>query len=315
MGFQWPWMLAALLVVPVAIWAYRRSQRGQAEAHALHPDLASLEAVSNGAPGWRSRLIPLLYLLALSVGIVALARPSTVIRVSSDRSAVILALDVSRSMMATDVLPSRWEAAREALRAFIKELPRGTRVGLVTFSGYASTVIPVTDQHERLLEAVANLELAFGTRIGDALQESLRNLKDEEKPGPKVQHRIILLTDGRNFGGSDPVEAALEAKKRSVQVTAIGVGRIREGPVPGLPPQSAPFAHFDETTLKEVAATGGGEYHHVSEGNALRTLYKQLVRNITWKPLYTEVTGIVTALAALLLFSSLLLAQWNRKVI
>ena len=313
LGFLWPWALAALLVVPLALLAYRRA-RGRAEAHARHPDLATLEAASTQAKR-RWRAAPLLYLIALALAALALARPATVLRVSSDRSAVILALDVSRSMMATDVLPSRWEAARDALRAFVNDLPRGTRVGLVSFSGFANTVIPVTDQHDRLIAAVENLELAFGTRIGDAIKVSLENLKSEAAPGKGVQHRIILLTDGRNFGGEDPVEVALEAKRRGVEITAIGVGRVREGPVPGLPAQSSAYAHFDESTLKAIAEEGGGEYHHVSEADALKTLYRKLVRSVTWKPTFTEVTGIAALVAALALALSLAVSNLERRVV
>ncbi|MCX7782042.1 MAG: VWA domain-containing protein, partial [Meiothermus sp.] len=144
MVFIWPWALGLLLLVPLLIWLYRQSLRPPAESVVLHPDVAILARASRRAQHWRLHLPAGLYMLALVVAIFALARPTLPVLQADPRAAVVLTVDISRSMQATDVQPSRFEAARAALRTFIRELPEGTRVALVTFSRDAQLVVPLT---------------------------------------------------------------------------------------------------------------------------------------------------------------------------
>lgn len=319
MVFIWPWALILLLLVPLLVWLYRRSLRPPAESVVLYPDVAMLAWASRQTSNWRQHLSAGLYLLALVMAVVALARPTLPVLQADPRAAVVLAVDISRSMQATDVQPSRFEAARAALRTFIRELPEGMRVALVTFSRNAQLVVPLTTDRDRLLEAVDFLELNLGTAIGDAILESIMALpplpERAEAPDPKSLATIILLTDGRSLAGVDPVEAAKEAARLQIRVHAIGIGRSSDGPVPGLPEQYALAAQFDEEALKEIARVGDGEYFFVDSAGKLREAYRNLTRQMTWRVRQDEVSALFALLTALFLLMSLGVAQFRRSVI
>lgn len=319
MVFIWPWALILLLLVPLLVWLYRRSLRPPAESVVLYPDVAMLAWASRQTSNWRQHLSAGLYLLALVMAVVALARPTLPVLQADPRAAVVLAVDISRSMQATDVQPSRFEAARAALRTLIRELPEGMRVALVTFSRDAQLVVPLTTDRDRLLEAVDFLELNLGTAIGDAILESIMALpplpERAEAPDPKSLATIILLTDGRSLAGVDPVEAAKEAARLQIRVHAIGIGRSSDGPVPGLPEQYALAAQFDEEALKEIARVGDGEYFFVDSAGKLREAYRNLTRQMTWRVRQDEVSALFALLTALFLLMSLGVAQFRRSVI
>lgn len=319
MVFIWPWALILLLLVPLLVWLYRRSLRPPAESVVLYPDVAMLAWASRQTSNWWQHLSAGLYLLALVMAVVALARPTLPVLQADPRAAVVLAVDISRSMQATDVQPSRFEAARAALRTFIRELPEGMRVALVTFSRNAQLVVPLTTDRDRLLEAVDFLELNLGTAIGDAILESIMALpplpERAEAPDPKSLATIILLTDGRSLAGVDPVEAAKEAARLQIRVHAIGIGRSSDGPVPGLPEQYALAAQFDEEALKEIARVGDGEYFFVDSAGKLREAYRNLTRQMTWRVRQDEVSALFALLTALFLLMSLGVAQFRRSVI
>ncbi|GIW35082.1 VWA domain-containing protein [Meiothermus sp.] len=319
MMFIWPWALGLLLLVPLLVWLYRQGLRPPAESVVLHPDVAMLARISRRAQNWRQHLSAGLYLLALVMAVVALARPTLPVLQADPRAAVVLAVDISRSMQATDVQPSRFEAARAALRTFIRELPEGMRVALVTFSRDAQLVVPLTTDRGRLLEAVDFLELNLGTAIGDAILESIMALpplsERAEAPDPRSLASIILLTDGRSLAGVDPVEATQEAARLKIRVHAIGIGRTSEGPVPGLPEQYALAAQFDEEALKEIARVGDGEYFFVDSAAKLKEAYRTLTRQMTWRVRRDEATAVFSLLAAGLLVLSLALAQVRRRVV
>lgn len=319
MKFLWPWALGFLLILPLLIWLYRRGLRPPAEAVVLHPEVAMLARASRRNNTWRQHLSAGLYLLALVGAVLALARPSLPVLQADPRAAVVLAVDISRSMQATDVRPNRFEAARAALRTFIRELPEGMRVALVTFSRDAHLVVPLTTDRGRLLEAVDFLELNLGTAIGDAILESIEALpplsERTEAPDPKSLATIILLTDGRSLAGVDPVDAAREAARLKIRVHTIGIGRTSAGPVPGLPEQYALAAQFDEETLKEIARVGDGQYYFVDSAAKLKEAYRSLSRLVTWRVRQDEVSAAFAMLAALALLLSLGIAQLRRRVV
>lgn len=318
MAFLWPWALLFCLLVPLLVWLYRRSLRPPAEAVVLHPDVAMLVRARRNRGNWRQHLSAGLYLLALVTAVFALARPTFPVLQADPRAAVVLTVDISRSMQATDVKPSRFEAARAALRTFIRELPQGIRVALVTFSRDAQLVVPLTADRGRLLEAVDFLELNLGTAIGDAILESIAALpplsERADAPDPKSLATIILLTDGRSLAGVDPVEATHEAARMEIRVHAIGIGRTTEGPVPGLPEQYAMAAHFDEEVLKEIARVGEGEYFYVDSASKLKDAYRNLTRQMTWRVRQDEVSAVFALLAGGFLMLSLGLSQLRRRV-
>ncbi len=310
-------MLLGLLILPFMVWQYRRGMRPPAEAVVYHPDVALLTMAKGRRVGW-GYVPPLLYLLAAAVAIVALARPSIPILQGDPRSAIVLAVDISRSMQATDVLPSRFEAARAALRTFLRELPDGARVALVTFSRNATTVVPLTTNRRKLLEAVDLLELDFGTAIGDAILESITALpplaQQKSSSDPRNLRTVILLTDGRSVAGIDPITAADQAKAQKIRINTIGIGRITDGPVPGLPQQYALAAQFDEPTLRAIAKETDGQYFYVTSISSLKSAYRDLTKDMNWKVRRDEATGLFTLSAGLLLMLSLIVSQLRRQV-
>lgn len=319
MSFQWPWFLALLLLLPLLVWAYRRGLRRPAESVALHTDVARLRLAASRARGARRHLPALLFLGSLLLAMLALARPSWTIPEADPRAGIILVVDISRSMQATDVLPSRFEAARSALRTFVKELPTGTRVGLVSFSRNATLVVPLTTDRSRLQEAIDLLQLDLGTAIGEAIVESiaaLPSLKERsDVPDPKSLATIILLTDGRNMGGIDPLLAAEQANQQKVRIDTIGIGRVTEGPVPGLPEGYQMAAAFDPETLRSIAQATGGEYESVDSLSKLKQTYRSLSQKMVWKTHQDEISAVFALGAGLLLMLSLGLAQVRRRVI
>ena len=318
--FIWPWALLLLLALPLFIWLYRRLLKPPARSVAFHPDLALLKEAGASGRRWRRHAPAVVYLAALTLALVALARPTLKVPEANPQAGIVLALDVSRSMEATDIEPSRFEAARAALRTFVSELPEGARVGLVTFAGYATTVVPLTDDHERLLESVKFLNLGRGTAIGEALLESLGTLPSLEtrqnlEDDPSSLATIILLSDGRNRNGVDPLEAVAEVQRQQVKVYTIGVGTSSAGSVPGLPGQFGGAGRFDETTLRTIAETTGGSYVFVDSARQLRDVYNQLSRALVWRFRRDEATALVTLAAAVLLFFSLVWSELRRRVL
>ena len=318
--FIWPWALALLLLVPLLVWLYRRNLKPPAQSAALHPDLALLRAASKDARRSGRHWPALLYLGALLLGLVALARPTFAIPEANPLANIILAVDVSRSMQAMDIEPSRFDAARSAVRGFVKGLPVGTRVGLVSFAGYATQVSPPTDDHDRLLEAVDLLRMDFGTVIGDAMLAALRALpsleeREERSEDPQSLATVVLLSDGRNFGGTEPLVALEQLKDAKITVHTIGVGSDDDGEIPGIPPQYQYAARFDETTLRTIASETGGEYVFVDSAADLQDVYKRLSRSLVWGVRREEATALGALAAALLLSVSLGVSEFRRKVL
>lgn len=318
-AFQWPWALALLALLPLLGWLYRRGLGSRAEAVVFYPDLLLLSQAGKQSRGYWRHLPALLYGLALLLGIVALARPTLPVPEADPRAGIILALDISRSMQATDILPSRFEAARSAIHQFIRDIPQGARVGLVTFSRSATLVVPLTTNKARLREAVDALQLDLGTAIGEGILESMAALPplDERKDvqDPKSLATIILLTDGRNMGGADPFEAAALANDQQIRIHTIGAGSATEGPVPGLPEAYQFAAHFDEETLKAIAAATGGQYVFVNSASKIREAYKNLGKQLVWKVRQDEVSAEFALGAGLLLMASLLFSEGRRRVL
>jgi Ca-activated chloride channel family protein len=243
MTFLWPWFLLSLLLIPlvvaVYVWILRRRRR-----FAIR--YSSLSLIREALPR-RSRLrrhLPFaLFLLGMASLIVAVARPAAEVEVPLSRTSIILALDVSRSMCATDVPPNRLTVAQDAAAAFIEEQADGTRIGIVAFADFAELIVPPTNDRETLLEAIENLTTAIGTAIGSATLKSIDaiseintavapsgvNLAGEDGvPGVGedgfVPDIIVLLTDGANSRGPLPLDAARQAADRQVRVYTIGFG-------------------------------------------------------------------------------------------
>lgn len=314
MGFQLPYLLLLLLVLPVLVWQYRRRVlTGSAKAYALHPNLGQLAQVAEATPAWKRHLSAGLYLLALTLGIFALARPHATLPQPDDRAGVMLAIDISRSMRAEDIEPDRFTAAKKAAQTFVRALPQGAKVGLVSFAGYATLEVPLTPDHQRVSDQIDFLQMARGTAIGDGLLASLEAFPKNEAGKLLGPSTVVLLSDGRSNRGSDPLEAAQKAKEMGVIVHAIGLGRRLDQSQNDF--QFNNFMAFDEETLRSIAQVTGGKYYSAESAQELQAAYRNLGQVVGWKPERTEVSGLFTLLAGLLLASSLLVSSARRQVV
>ena len=348
MKFLWPeflWLLVlAPLLVALYLWVLRRRQRGAIR----YPSLGLVRPAMGPGGAWRRHLPPAVFLLGLVAAILAAARPSALLTLPSHERIIIMAIDVSLSMRASDVQPSRIIAAKEAAKSFVQELPSDLRVGIVSFAGTAALVQAPTRDRDDLVAAIDRLQLDRQTAIGSGILVSLATLfpddgidlepwvlgrrsgpsamvkvpekKAEKKPfqpvepGSNQSKAIILLTDGRRTTGPHPHDAARMAAERGVRVYTVGFGTAAGAQVP-IEGYSIYMA-FDEETLKTVADLTRAEYFHASSGAELKKVYETLSSRIVMSKEHTEIAMLLAALSAfLLLVSGALSLLWtNRSV-
>jgi len=314
MAFQWPLMLLALLLVPVLgalyVWALRRPPRQAVR----YTQVALLARAAQQTRSWR-RHLPAAFVAAALVSVVlALARPIAPMPVPSAQNTVILSIDVSRSMLADDMPPNRMEAAKVAAREFVGSLPRGLKVGLVTFSSYAQLVVAPTADRTRVLEAISLLTTEYATAIGDGLVEAIFALPGRRRPSdlmspppppkePVIPGSVVLLSDGQSNRGAVPQDAARIARDQRVKVYTVGIG-TPEGTFLNLGGRSI-WVRLDEDTLREMSEITGGTYYHARSALELRQVYRRLSRVIGWESRPTEVSALGAGLAAVLLIGAL----------
>jgi Ca-activated chloride channel homolog len=350
MTFESPLLLWLLLAVPVLVagylWALNRRKRS-----ALR--YANLGAIKEAiGPGQRLRrhIPPLLFLVATIAAILAIARPSAVITLPSDQRTIILTMDVSLSMRAQDVQPSRLQAAQAAAKAFVLEQPADVRIGIVSFAGTASVAQPPTHNREDLVAAIDRFQLQRHTAIGSGIVVSLATLFPDEgidlesmvykgglrsgggksppidKPEPKSEAKqfkpvapgsyqsaaIILLTDGRRTTGPDSLVAARMAAERGVRIYTVGFGTPGGG-MASFDGYSM-FMAFDEETLKAIAEITKAEYYHAATAADLAKIYQTLNSRFVLEKKETEVSALAAGAAALLLLAAGLLSlAWTNR--
>jgi Ca-activated chloride channel homolog len=305
-GFIWPSMLFGLLVLPALVGIYVWLMRRRARVRVAFPRVDTLAAAMKRRPTVWRHLPAAMFLLGIAMLVVATARPVIPLRLLADQSAIMLSIDVSGSMLSQDVEPSRLQAAKNAAKAFVATLSRPVRVGLVTFAGYATVhMLPTTD-HERLLAAIDAIGVRHRTAIGDGLMEAVAALPGRVRPlpdgtlpplppGPRPQGLVILLSDGQNNAGMDPLIAADLAGREEVTVHTVGIG------VPMTENRFVIGGPLDEATLRAIARHTGGEYFHPTSGAALANVYKKLGRSVSWASQPVEATAIASAIAALII--------------
>jgi Ca-activated chloride channel homolog len=336
MTFQWPELLWLLLAVPALVAAYVMLLR-QRKKLALQYASLSLVRDSVGM-GLRRHIPPLLLLLALALMIAATARPNAVLTLPSQHETVILAMDVSGSMRATDVQPTRLAAAQAAAKAFVADQPENVRIGVVAFAGTATVAQAPTRNHEDVLAAIDRFQLQRATAIGSAIVVSLATLfpdagidlatltyagegRKPVKPAPSFKPVppgsytsgvIVLLTDGQRTTGPDSIQMARLAAERGVRIYTVGVGTPK-GTIVGIEGWSMRVG-LDEETLKAVADITRGEYFYAGSAVDLRKIYESLRSRLVLERKRTEVTALFAAAAALLVVVSaaLSLAWFNR---
>ena len=297
MSFQWPEMLWLYLALPLLVAAYFYALSRKKKLALRYASLTLVKEAMGAGQKWRRHIPPLLFLLSLAVMIAAIARPQAVITLPSQHETVILAMDVSGSMRATDVEPNRLVAAQNAAKAFIADQPDSVRIGIVAFAGTATVAQAPTRNHDDLVAAIDRFQLQRATAIGSAIIVSLATIfpdagfdvatfmygaENEKKGGKPPQSAapgalkpvppgsynnavIILLTDGQRTTGPDTVQAARLAADRGVRIYTVGVG-TPDGKIVGFEGWSM-HVRLDEETLKTVADVTRGEYFYA--GNAM----------------------------------------------
>lgn len=280
MTFAHPYFFLLLLLVPLAIGLYLWREKRPATF-----TLSTIGAFRGRKVSWRTRLCWLpfaLALLAFISGVVALARPQSSNAYSTESTEginIVLALDISGSMLAKDLQPNRFEAAKSVAGEFVSSRPYDN-IGLVVFAGESYTQCPLTTDHAVLLNMINGVEMGLvndGTAIGSGLATAVNRLK-EIKEGSKV---VILLTDGTNNSGTiAPVTAAEIAASFGIRVYTIGVGTMGEALYPiqtylGVEYVSMPV-EIDEASLKQIASATGGQYFRATDNNSLHKIYEEI---------------------------------------
>ncbi len=337
MTFLWPTLLWSLALLPVLVllyvWLLRRRRRSTVRLASL----AVAKAALGKGPGWRRHVPPLLMLLALGTLLAAMARPLAVLTLPLSQRTIILAMDVSGSMRATDVLPSRIVAAQEAAKAFVNDLPREVRVGIVSFAGTAAVAQAPTSSREDIIAAIDRFQLQRATATGSGIILSLATLfpdagieieqatgqrnmpsplgETKEKkeftpvaPGSYTSAAIIMLTDGARTTGPDPLEAAKMAADRGVRVYTVGIGTVA-GETIGFEGWSM-RVRLDEATLKNVAVLTQAEYFYAGTAADLKKVYESLSSKLVVEKKETEITAFFAAAGALLALLGAGLSVW-----
>lgn len=345
MEFGWPVMLWGLLAFPLLLWGYVRVQRNRAVREVAFADAHLIGHLYTRPPALRRHLPVAFYLLAALVLLAAMARPMAAIPLPVNRAAIILAIDVSKSMIGEDVKPSRLKAAQQAALQVLETVPGSTKVGVVVFSDYAQVLVPPTTERETLKEAIAGLKVQQATGLGSAILESLRALPGRKEalgdrlnppglrqppqilqPGPSPQSppatispedlppaAIIMFSDGVSNFGLDPAQAAALAREGRVKIYGVGIG-TPGGSVMTVDGQLV-LVPFDPTLLQRIAQFTDGKYYEISATEELKQVYRQLGRQMGWERRRTEITSVLAGGAGLLMLTGGVFSLlWFRRV-
>lgn len=344
MTFLWPTLLWVLCLVPVLALVYILVQRRRKRYALRYASLSLVKDALGRVPGWRRHLPPALFLLALAVMTVGLARPMATVVLPSNHGTVILAIDVSGSMRAQDLKPNRLEAAKAAAKAFVERQPPNVKIGVVMFSGTAALVQPPTAARDDIYAAMDRLMPQRGTAVGSGIIVALNSifegtgqqLQDSQRPygqssdpnqplapapapeppsvapGSYTSAAIVLLTDGQSNTGPDPLDAADQAARRGVKIFTVGVGSDRGDIV-----RAEGFAfhvRLDEESLKKIAQITAGRYYRTDNEGELLRIYKELSTMLVMGREQTEVTAffLAAALVVLLAAGAFSLAWFSR---
>lgn len=328
MSFASPWMLLALVVIPLVVAAYVKAMRTRARRTA-HLATQGLVVTARSRLG-RKRHVPFaLFTVALTVLVVALARPQADLTTPRRLGTVILAFDVSNSMRATDLEPTRLDAAKTAARAFVDRQPSTIRIGVVAFGDGAVVTQQPTDIRVDVLAAIDRLTVAGGTSLGQGIYAALgaiagKPLAIDEQAltsdsaqvdiGFYGSSSIVVLSDGENTGRPDPATVAGIASIAGVHVHTIGIG-TDDGTVVDIDGFSV-ATKLDREVLSQIADDTDGTYYEASDAASLTQIYESIHLELTSETEHTEITALFTIAATLLLvIGALLSVLWFGRVV
>jgi Ca-activated chloride channel family protein len=365
MSFTWPWALLALVAVPLllVLLSARRRRRRKAVVRVSH--VAAIRAAIPPRAHWKRRVPLALLIASLIVLGLGAARPTASRTISRSSTSILLAIDVSRSMCSTDVAPNRLVVAQDAARTFVRSQRDGTQIGLIAFAGFAGLVVPQTTDQHKLLDAIDKLTTSRGTAIGMAILASIDAIAEKngavaptgvdlggDQPAPNAPPAdgsapatsspaaptgdfqpdvIVVLTDGANTQGVEPLVAAQQAAARHVRVYTIGFGTTTPsqpvcnidqlggdvpvgGPFDNAPPGGGPggrrYLEIDEPTLQGVASLTGGQYFRAQDADQLNEVFRGLPREVVRQQRKDEMTVWFVFVAALLAAGAIGLSLW-----
>ena len=330
MSFIWPGILFLLLLIPLLAAFYFLLQRRRQRIAASYGNLGFLQGTAGQLPGARRHIPPLLFLLSLAILIVGLARPQTTVSLPHIEGTVILAFDVSGSMAANDLQPTRMDAAKVAAQDFVQNQPVGVQIGVVAFSDSGFSVQPPTNDHDAVLASINRLTPQRGTSLANGILTSLNTIASINAPAPLQYSNltpmptpspipmpqgtyapaiIVLLTDGENTTSPDPLAAAQTAADQGVRIYTVGIGSAA-GTILHVNGFTV-HTQLDEAMLQQIAQISGGAYYNADNEQDLRNIYENLDPQLVIKPEKTEVTSIFAGAGIFaLLFGGLLSLAW-----
>jgi Ca-activated chloride channel homolog len=347
MTFLWPEMLWLFLLVPALVAGYFYLLRRKQQTALRYASLSMVKEALGSGQKLRRHVPPLLFLVALIALLFAIARPAAVVTLPSQHRTIILAMDVSGSMRATDVQPNRIVASQNAAKAFVADQPSNVRIGVVSFAGTAAVVQPPTQNREDVIAAIDRFQLQRATAIGSGIIVSLATIfpdagidvssliygrngprgvpldqagKADKKdfkpvaPGSYASAAIILLTDGQRTTGPDSIEAARMAADRGVRIFTVGFG-TKSGETIGFEGWSM-RVRLDEETLKTIASMTRGEYFYAGSATDLKKVYESLNSRFLLEKKDMEISALFAAAAtAAALVSALLSLLWFNRIL
>jgi len=340
MSFIWPAMLIILLLIPLLIFAYVLLQQRRRRILERYGGFGAIQDASHRGPGIHRHLPPVLFLAGFSILIIALARPQTEFLFPTIEGTVILAFDVSGSMAANDLQPSRMEAAKAAARDFVLKQPSTVQIGVVAFSDGGFAVHAPSNDQEAILATIDRLSPQRATSLANGIIASLNTIgfapemalpdpgtgsnltpqptlvpspSENQNPPSGESSIIVLITDGENTAPPDPILAAQEAARLGVRIYAIGIG----SPVGAALTIDGftVFTQLNEPMLQQISQLTGGEYYNAQNEQDLRSIYSDLTPHLVIKQQKMEVTSLFAGASLLvMLIGGFLSFRWFNRL-